>query len=232
MHQGIPRPNIHAAGHVYDFLLLFGPVISWWCFPFEQLIRALQKINTNDHIGGEMESTIVRTVAQTANLRHWLRHQDCPKAICQLKVLFDKCFVPANAPSTCDNFIEQKGPQRAYVKHNSVNLSPCDTHAGNANIIYCPSASEPPVAGQIQRIENIHMPDGKHNDVHLHVRHYNSISKTLYDPFLWYPHLLVKSYSSPLNSKVNVIDLDDVVAHPACYDYSHGQSVLVNLSRA
>lgn len=47
------RPNIHAAFHIYDFLLLFGPVISWWSFPFERLIGILQKINTNDHIGGE-----------------------------------------------------------------------------------------------------------------------------------------------------------------------------------
>ncbi|KAJ6537918.1 hypothetical protein B0H19DRAFT_962152 [Mycena capillaripes] len=28
------RPNVHVAFHIYDFLLLFGPVISWWCFPF------------------------------------------------------------------------------------------------------------------------------------------------------------------------------------------------------
>jgi hypothetical protein len=52
------RPNIHAAGHIYDFLLLFGPVISWWCFPFERLIGAIQKINTNDHIGGMYSCTI------------------------------------------------------------------------------------------------------------------------------------------------------------------------------
>ncbi|KAJ3765267.1 hypothetical protein FB446DRAFT_698362 [Lentinula raphanica] len=50
--EGIPRPNVHAAGHIYDFLLLFGPVLSWWCFPFERLIGVLQKVNTNDHRGG------------------------------------------------------------------------------------------------------------------------------------------------------------------------------------
>lgn len=51
--EGVARPNIHAVGHIYDFLLLFGPVLSWWCFPFERLIGAVQKINTNDHIGGK-----------------------------------------------------------------------------------------------------------------------------------------------------------------------------------
>jgi hypothetical protein len=42
------RLNVHASFHLYDFLLLFGPVISWWCFPFERLIGMLQKININD----------------------------------------------------------------------------------------------------------------------------------------------------------------------------------------
>lgn len=49
---GNSRPNIHAGFHIYDFLLLFGPVMSWWCFPFERLIGVIQKINTNDHKGG------------------------------------------------------------------------------------------------------------------------------------------------------------------------------------
>lgn len=47
------RPNVHAAFHVYDGFLLFGPMRSWWCFPFERLIGQLQKINTNDRIGGK-----------------------------------------------------------------------------------------------------------------------------------------------------------------------------------
>ena len=49
-----PRPNIHAALHVHDFALLYGPVMSWWCFPFERLIGVLQKVKTNDLIGGEL----------------------------------------------------------------------------------------------------------------------------------------------------------------------------------
>ena len=46
------RTNIHISFHLYEFLLLFGPVISWWCFPFEHLIGVLHNINTNDKIGG------------------------------------------------------------------------------------------------------------------------------------------------------------------------------------
>ncbi|KAK0215270.1 hypothetical protein EDD85DRAFT_782573, partial [Armillaria nabsnona] len=47
------RPNIHASFHIYNFLLLFRPVRSWWSFPFKCLIGLLQKINTTSHIGGE-----------------------------------------------------------------------------------------------------------------------------------------------------------------------------------
>ncbi|KZT11807.1 uncharacterized protein LAESUDRAFT_615925, partial [Laetiporus sulphureus 93-53] len=31
----------HMAFHISDFLKLFGPVHSWWCFPFERLIGKL-----------------------------------------------------------------------------------------------------------------------------------------------------------------------------------------------
>jgi len=50
------RVNVHAALHIYDFLNLFGPVMGWWCFPFERMIGGLQKINTNDKIGGMLSS--------------------------------------------------------------------------------------------------------------------------------------------------------------------------------
>ncbi|KAF8573194.1 hypothetical protein K439DRAFT_1376148, partial [Ramaria rubella] len=36
------QPNHHMALRIYDFLLLFGPVWSWWCFAFERLIGQLQ----------------------------------------------------------------------------------------------------------------------------------------------------------------------------------------------
>jgi hypothetical protein len=46
-----PRTNYHMAIHIYDFLLLFGPVKSWWCFPFERLIGILQNQPSNHKIG-------------------------------------------------------------------------------------------------------------------------------------------------------------------------------------
>jgi hypothetical protein len=46
------RTNNHMALHIYDFLLLFGSVRSWWCFPFERLIGQLQRL-PNNHKSGE-----------------------------------------------------------------------------------------------------------------------------------------------------------------------------------
>ena len=49
--EACPQPNCHMALHIYDFLLLFGPVRSWWCFPFEQLIGQLQWLLSNHKLG-------------------------------------------------------------------------------------------------------------------------------------------------------------------------------------
>jgi hypothetical protein len=43
--------NGHMVLHVWDYLRLFGPVRSWWCFPYEHLIGQLQHLPTN-HIFG------------------------------------------------------------------------------------------------------------------------------------------------------------------------------------
>jgi hypothetical protein len=50
------RTNIHIAFHVHKFLILFGPVMSWWCFALERLIGTLQKLNTNSHSAGKPNS--------------------------------------------------------------------------------------------------------------------------------------------------------------------------------
>ncbi|KAF8575852.1 hypothetical protein K439DRAFT_1368789 [Ramaria rubella] len=46
----------HMALHIYDFLGLFGPVHSWWCFPFECLIGILQRQPRNHKFGKNMVS--------------------------------------------------------------------------------------------------------------------------------------------------------------------------------
>lgn len=243
--EGKIKANIHAAGHIFDFLLLFGPVMSWWCFPFERLIGVLQKINTNDHIGGmficscpfpnlqisitgEMEATIIKSITRTANIRRWLRRPDCPEAVRQLKVMFDKCFKPLNGTVKEDNR-PQKGSRRAYAKWDSANFSPSKTHSGNATIIYRPSPAKNPIGGVIQEIRNVDTTSGF--TIEVHVRPFESLPASLYDPFSRYPYLSAKSYSSTLREKADIIALDAIVAHAARFDYTHNRTVLVNLCR-
>lgn len=45
------HPNHHMALHLHEFILLFGPVHSWWTFPFERMIGALQRMPHNYKIG-------------------------------------------------------------------------------------------------------------------------------------------------------------------------------------
>lgn len=52
LHPDAPkRTNPHMSLHIYEFLKLFGPVYSWWCFPFERLIGILQRQPTNHKTG-------------------------------------------------------------------------------------------------------------------------------------------------------------------------------------
>ncbi|KIJ09713.1 hypothetical protein PAXINDRAFT_30099, partial [Paxillus involutus ATCC 200175] len=82
------RPNGHMACHIADYLELFGPVRSWWCFPFECLIGQLQQMPIN-HKFGELEVTILQSFIQGTRLRRWLSRSDCPLAIKECKALFD-----------------------------------------------------------------------------------------------------------------------------------------------
>lgn len=46
--------NMHVSLHIYNFLLLFGAVHSWWTFPFERLIGIMQRLtNLTNHKAGQ-----------------------------------------------------------------------------------------------------------------------------------------------------------------------------------
>ena len=99
----------HMAFHIYDFLKLFGPVHSWWAFPFEHLIGQLQHMPTNHKFGthaslceilqriihfflGQLEKTIHQAFLRGANLRHWLSRPNCPEIIYRCRTLFNKLY--------------------------------------------------------------------------------------------------------------------------------------------
>ncbi|KAJ7429428.1 hypothetical protein B0H11DRAFT_2265746 [Mycena galericulata] len=142
------RPNVHAAFHLYDFLILFGPVMSWWCFPFERLIGVLQKIKTNDQIGGEMEATILKSFMRGANLRRWLSRSDCPEVIRQFKRIFDLAFTPRTVREQ-DDVVPGNDREKAHFFFNGVNFSRASTHLGNSLVIFYPPGADTAVAGSV-----------------------------------------------------------------------------------
>jgi hypothetical protein len=101
-------PNHHMAMHIWFFLTLFGPVYSWWCFPFERLIYRLQQTPSNHKPGklyqisisyfilivlkGELEPVLLRTFIKASKLRRWLTRSDCPPALKECKTFFDKAY--------------------------------------------------------------------------------------------------------------------------------------------
>jgi hypothetical protein len=220
------RINIHAAFHIYDFLLLFGPVISWWTFPFERLIGALQKIKTNDHIGGELEATIAKSFWRGANLRRYLNRADCPEVIKQLKKLFDLSFSPRNDRSA-ESVPAENDKDRAHYTHQGVNYSRASTHLGNSLVLYYPSSAptESPIAGSIQRIETAG------DNTIFHIRRQGKLPPGKFDPFLPYPHFPAKTYSSQMDDVVDQIPPSLVLSHCARCEFSDDRAVILDLSR-
>ncbi|KAG8988072.1 hypothetical protein FRB94_001112 [Tulasnella sp. JGI-2019a] len=50
----------HLASHYPLFFALYGPAYAWWLFAFEAYNGDMGNVNTNNHAGGELETTMVR----------------------------------------------------------------------------------------------------------------------------------------------------------------------------
>ena len=75
----VMKPNHHYATHTAECVRDFGPLHGFWTFLFECLNKVLKSYKTNNHSGGELETTFFhefhctiltsRTVARSAQLR-------------------------------------------------------------------------------------------------------------------------------------------------------------------
>ncbi|KAF7369712.1 hypothetical protein MVEN_00302700 [Mycena venus] len=222
-HDRKKRPNIHAAFHIFDFLRLFGPVISWWSFPFERLIGVLQRINTNDHIGGEMEASILKSFMRGANLRRWLNRSDCPQVIREFKRLFNLAFTPRD-------FREETPPkndqEHAHYNFQGVNYSRASTHLGNSLVLFYPLNSTQATAGSIEKIT------GAGKFTRFFIRRQAPLPANKHDPFTPFPHFPAKTYSSKMmGGPLDEIHPDRVLSHCARFTFSDERAVILNLSR-
>ncbi|KAJ7731454.1 hypothetical protein DFH07DRAFT_706160, partial [Mycena maculata] len=190
------------------------------------LIGTLQKINTNDHIGGELEATIVKSFWRGANLRRYLNRSDCPEVIKQFKVLFDLTFSPRNDRSA-ESVPAEDGKDRVHYTHQGVNYSRASAHLGNSLVIYYPTSNATsPVPGSIQRISTV----GDHTL--FHIRRQAPLPPDKFDPFLpYYPHFPAKTYSSQMEDVVDEVQPYSVLSHCARLEFSDNRAVILDLSR-
>ena len=90
------KPNHHMSMHVPLFLWLYGPVRSWLCFPYKQLIGQIQWLLSN-HKTGQMESTLLHSFLKAVKLQHWLSDPQSPPIFKEIKMAFNKIYWSSNS---------------------------------------------------------------------------------------------------------------------------------------
>ncbi|KAL5512268.1 hypothetical protein ACEPAG_9351 [Sanghuangporus baumii] len=83
--------NLHMATHIGEFMRLFGPTHSWWCFPFERLIGFLQKMPNNNKFG-QLESSVHDSFVAFSRIKLWSSKPGCPIAIKECRRIYDKLY--------------------------------------------------------------------------------------------------------------------------------------------
>jgi hypothetical protein len=99
--NGAYYTNHHNAIHIYDFILLFGPIYSWWCFHIEQMIGKLQNVNTNHHFG-HLESTLTEKMWKESHLRLWLGTPNHSAEMEDFLAIFNKTFESVSCADSVD----------------------------------------------------------------------------------------------------------------------------------
>lgn len=67
------KPNFHWVIHIFDQICDYGPVYGFWSFTYERLNKLLKSYNTNNHGGGEIETTFMRAHIRDSKIRDILR---------------------------------------------------------------------------------------------------------------------------------------------------------------
>lgn len=236
------RVNYHMAFHIYDFLQLFGPVRSWWCFPFERLIGILQRIPVN-HKFGQLESTKLFSFIRSGKLKRWLWRADAPMVIKECCTFFDRAFdnnldeskfIPAQSafqsvPPVLHGIIKaKKVALRAFHHADHTIFSRASTHLGNSLVMFYPGGDRSlhPCPGSIQYII-------AHEDMHVVyiVQRQMPVSLNTPDNFSVYPHFHAKLYSTMLSAQYEMVEPEWVMSHYARWNVSKEHAVVLNLSR-
>ncbi|KAG1836204.1 hypothetical protein DFJ58DRAFT_669910, partial [Suillus subalutaceus] len=176
---------------------------------------------------GELEDIMLLSYIKAARLRHWLARTDCPPAIQECGVLFDRVF---NKTLQILSHELAEDPMNDTIQFDGVIYSKASTHLGNSQIFFYPrrDRSLTPVPTSIKYIYSMltgellfavqrHLPlDHDHHTI---------------DPFSMYPDFPAKLYSMDLENRLENAKVSWVVSHFARWRVSDRHAVILSLSR-
>ncbi|KAH9850596.1 hypothetical protein C2E23DRAFT_734560 [Lenzites betulinus] len=113
-------PNHHLSLHLRECLLLFGPTLSWWTFPFERYNGLLQRLNTNFR-AADMPKTFMRYFYIGAKLRWQMASESWPdtEEFRTLVHAFETAFHDAARGSRIMEAVSSFGSDEASVRSRS-----------------------------------------------------------------------------------------------------------------
>jgi hypothetical protein len=205
---------------------------------------------------GQMEPTLLQSFIKAGKLRRWLARPDCPPAIQECKILFDKAYAPKCRDDTVvgggdDVFVEatddddptpspitvpddlrpllkgMKVSLRARLQHHRVIYARSSTHLGNSLIHFYPHGDR--TKSPIPgSIKYIFLRDGRWAFA---VQRHLAVGDGILDPFSFYVDFPAKLYSPALTDTLEVIEVSWVMSHFARWQISSDAVVVLSLSR-
>jgi hypothetical protein len=170
-----------------------------------------------------LEETLLHSFLKASRLKHWLARPDCPPAIKECKILFDRL----SSSTTVSKPVTSGQTSPARVQHNGLSYTQSTTHLGNSLILFSPNGdtSISLVPGQIKHITTYK------NITVFFVHRYLPLKSGVTDPFQAYIHIPIKLYSSQVDTKLEVVQVNWVTGHFALCSLSDEHIAVVSLSK-
>jgi hypothetical protein len=205
---------------------------------------------------GEMESTMLRSFIRAGKLKRWLARDDCPPAIKECKIMFDKAYAPNVSDESRvsdvgdgvfvepiladDQAVPRKVPEdlrplvrkektvmRARLRHRGVTYAISSTHLGNSLVHFYPHGDT--TKSPIPgSIKYIFEHEGK---MAVAIQRQLPARQGVVDPFKPYIHFPAKLYSSGISDALEIVQIDWIMCHFARWQMSSEHVVVLSLSR-
>ncbi|KAH9852401.1 hypothetical protein C2E23DRAFT_860058 [Lenzites betulinus] len=131
------RPNHHYATHTPEFVRDYGPLREFWTFLFERLNKILKSYRTNNHEGGEIETTFFREFHRSARL-HRTMTEGMSNPASKTMPMACKLMMEASSDNrgTCSNLHKNWKNSTRMVYNIGMSFSPRSSREALSTKIY------------------------------------------------------------------------------------------------